>query len=103
MSILDLVVHYAVPSGGVGGQGSIQLHTTWASTVYRLARELASAPTGSKWNVAWLTCGLAYKLIPIWFELAYSYVDLGRDKPACADLRRNDSTMSSNSRTSRMI
>ena len=39
----------------------------------------ASAPTGSKWNVAWAAhAGLAYNVNPnLVLELAYSYVDLG--------------------------
>jgi opacity protein-like surface antigen len=39
----------------------------------------ASAPTGSKWNLAWAAhAGLAYKVNPnVTLELAYSYVNLG--------------------------
>ena len=39
----------------------------------------ASAPTSSRWNLAWAAhAGLAYKVSPsLTLELAYSYVDLG--------------------------
>ena len=52
---------------------------TGANTIPFSTASFASAPSGSKWNLAWaLHAGLAYKVSPgVTLELAYTYLDMG--------------------------
>ena len=52
---------------------------TGANTIPLSTASFASAPSGSKWNLAWaLHAGLAYKVSPgVTLELAYTYLDMG--------------------------
>src|SRR3954468_13535271 len=66
---------------GVGGArvGIANFTDTGINDLAFSTASFSSAPTGSKWNLAWAAhAGLAYKVNPnLVLELAYSYVDMG--------------------------
>jgi opacity protein-like surface antigen len=69
---------------------------TGANTIPFSTTSFASAPTGSKWNLAWAAhAGLAYKVNPsMTLELAYSYVNMGEGQTGV--LTAFDGTTSNN-------
>lgn len=69
---------------------------TGANTLPFSTTSFASAPTGSKWNLAWAAhAGLAYKVNPsMTLELAYSYVNMGEGQTGV--LTAFDGTTSNN-------